>query len=675
MWYKNCYRRNLVDMHIEDWDESFLSEFDPEDYVKNLKTAHIEAAMLYFQSHVGHCYFPTKVGHMHAAFRGREDMMKRVVELCHAEGIKVVGYYSLIFNTYEADKHPEWNSVSRETGLTRRQTGNRYGICCPSNPEYVEFVKAQIDEMAEYFDVDGMFYDMTFWTANCDCEHCRARYKAETGKELTDGKVPVENWNDPTWMEFQRMRVRWMGEFAHTVTDHTRKVMPGVSVEHNCANAIAGGAKFCTTELVIDACDYAGGDLYGDLYNHSFAAKFYYTTTKNQPFEYMTCRCDKKLSAHTNSKTEEQLAVEVLLTTAHHGASFIIDAIDPVGTLNSRAYELIGRVFEYQMPYEKYFSGDLAADVGVYYSERGNFVQKEDVPYSKIASAAAIRALIEENVPTGVVTNGTTGNIGKYKALVVPHVAEITDQNREHIRKFAENGGAVYISGATDTELIKTLLGAEFEGYTEHDRTYLAPTEAGREYFGEFDAKYPLPIDAPLPIVRIGDAEVLATVTLPYTKPSELRFASIHSNPPGIATEIPAIVRKKLGKGTVIWSAASIECDDRRSHQKLFHALLDSIVGYESLTVSSDAPRQIELVTFKRESDMLVSAVDLFCTDELLAVRDFTVSVRCDQKPKRIVRLAGKGHGDLDIPFEYSGERAVFKVSGLVMFDMFKIEL
>ena len=32
MWYKNCYRRNLVDMHIEDWDESFLSEFDPEDY-------------------------------------------------------------------------------------------------------------------------------------------------------------------------------------------------------------------------------------------------------------------------------------------------------------------------------------------------------------------------------------------------------------------------------------------------------------------------------------------------------------------------------------------------------------------------------------------------------------------------------------------------------------------
>ena len=38
-WYRNVYRRNLVDMHIEDWDERFLSEFDPKDYVENLKKA------------------------------------------------------------------------------------------------------------------------------------------------------------------------------------------------------------------------------------------------------------------------------------------------------------------------------------------------------------------------------------------------------------------------------------------------------------------------------------------------------------------------------------------------------------------------------------------------------------------------------------------------------------
>ena len=54
-WFTKAYRRNLVDMHIEDWDEAFLSRFDPAEYAANLKKAHIQAPMIYLQSHVGHC--------------------------------------------------------------------------------------------------------------------------------------------------------------------------------------------------------------------------------------------------------------------------------------------------------------------------------------------------------------------------------------------------------------------------------------------------------------------------------------------------------------------------------------------------------------------------------------------------------------------------------------------
>ncbi len=54
-WYQRQWRRNLVDMHIEDWDEEFLSKFDPDEYVRLLKLGNIGAPMLYFQSHVGLC--------------------------------------------------------------------------------------------------------------------------------------------------------------------------------------------------------------------------------------------------------------------------------------------------------------------------------------------------------------------------------------------------------------------------------------------------------------------------------------------------------------------------------------------------------------------------------------------------------------------------------------------
>ena len=70
-WYTNAYRRNVIDMHIEDWDEKFLSEFD-EKYVKLLRTSKVDSAVVYAQSHVGYCNYPTKAGHMHKGLKGKD---------------------------------------------------------------------------------------------------------------------------------------------------------------------------------------------------------------------------------------------------------------------------------------------------------------------------------------------------------------------------------------------------------------------------------------------------------------------------------------------------------------------------------------------------------------------------------------------------------------------------
>ena len=39
MWIEGNYRRNLLDMHIDDWNEEFLSKVDPEAYAEALKEA------------------------------------------------------------------------------------------------------------------------------------------------------------------------------------------------------------------------------------------------------------------------------------------------------------------------------------------------------------------------------------------------------------------------------------------------------------------------------------------------------------------------------------------------------------------------------------------------------------------------------------------------------------
>ena len=672
-WYQNAFRRHLLDMHIEDWNPAFLSEFSVEDYVANLKRAKVQAAMIYTQSHNGHCYFPTKVGHMHASFKGREDMIRRLVDRCHEEGISVVGYYSLIYNTYEEDHHSEWRVVSADEPVPYYRKGRRYGFCCPNNPEYRAFLRAQIDEIADYFTLEGMFFDMTFWPASllCRCEHCKARYLADTGKEMPE--TFDDRW-DGNWGEFMHLREAWMGEFAKFITTYAKEKMPHITVEHNYANSVAGGYLTGSTELVSEQCDYTGGDIVGDFYDHSFTAKYFYGVSKNQPFEYMLYRCDNDLKAHTISKNEEMLATEVMLVTALHGANFIIDAIDPVGTMDPRVYDLFGRVFDRSMPYEPYMSGKMLQEVGIYYATTGRYNSRKEKFNNKTCSLALSRTMIERHIPYGVVSNIATGDLSSYAAVFAPQIAGLTDKHRADLLRYVEEGGTLYFSGVEEPALLDSLLGATYERYTEEGFVYMAPTAAGAPLFGQFTPKYPLPTDKSLPVIKPAeDVTVLATMTMPYTKKNEARFASIHSNPPGIPTDLPALLVRKVGRGNVIWSAAPIEMDHRRAYKDLLMELLAAYA--RPLVQQTNAPRQVEIVTFRREEDVLISAVDLFCTDELLPVRPFTVTYTLPAAPKKVIRLASREHGDEEIPFTYADGKLTFTTAELVMFDMYRIVL
>jgi len=62
----------------------------------------------YVQSHVGLFNYPTKVGQQHKNLKGR-DLIREILDGCHAEHIAVVLYVSLIFDRWASDNHPEWN--------------------------------------------------------------------------------------------------------------------------------------------------------------------------------------------------------------------------------------------------------------------------------------------------------------------------------------------------------------------------------------------------------------------------------------------------------------------------------------------------------------------------------------------------------------------------------------
>ena len=612
MWIEGNYRRNLMDMHIDDWNPEFLSRINIDEYVDALKDAGIQAAMVKGRPHTGLAYYPTKTGRMHAGLKGF-DFFGTMIQKCHENGIAVIAYFTQIFDNWAYETHPEWRLVTGDgkgmreyRGMSNFKTG-RYGIVCPNNAGYRQYVKDCLTEMNTLYDFEGMFLDMTFFPEVCYCPSCRRKYMDETGRELPR-KI---DWKDDEWLAYVYKRDQWIAEYAAFATDCVKAVKPHVTIEHQFSR-ITGSWIDGSTEDIMKAVDYAGGDYYGGFLQQTFINKYYKNVSPYLPFVYHTSRCDPELVYHTTTKTEEELLLHVITALVHNGAFLLVDAINPDGSIVPEVYHgLMKRIYQKTSQYEPYVNGNLYHDAAVWFASHAKYDPNEtdleimdksfNPSYYMDAPVAAASVLREKNVPFEVIGAGNIRD-EKAKVLILSHVAHIRDEEMDEIEAYLERGGNLYVSGPVGNERLQKLLGIKVTGRTEHNFTYMSPTEEGAELFAGFSHIAPLTIDMPQMEAEIVDAAgltVLATMTLPYTMTSTYEFAAIHSNPPGIYTESPCAVLKKLGGGSILWTAAPIEMSRPYMSRQVFYRMIDLLRGEAVFT--SNAPKFVEVLGWNKE--------------------------------------------------------------------------
>ena len=180
-------------------------------------------------------------------------------------------------------------------------------------------------------------------------------------------------------------------------------------------------------------------------------------------------------------------------------------------------------------------------------------------------------------------------------------------------------------------------------------------------------AAYPLPFDLSVPILKNlpVDARVLAHVKLPYTTQGNERFASIHSNPPGIMTGYPAVVYREIGKGRVLFSAMPIEKEPVGVYGRILRNLL-YVLGLK-LSLTATAPASVELVTFDTAATRTVGTVTL--DQDQGPVAPFAVSMPWQSRPQRVRRISS---GE-ELPFVYENGVLRFQTGTLDIFDLYEI--
>lgn len=627
MWYRESAFRNLVDMHIPDWNPEFMSKFDPEAYADCMARAKVDTALVYAGNCLGMCFFPTEVGHMHEGLHGR-DLIGETFAALRKRGIRPIMYFN-IWSRWAYDTHPEWrirlangNDTVGAPGKSRRI---RFGCCCLNAKGYRDYVKQQFTQMCRDYDFEGFWVDMCGWHNKiCTCNHCRERYLKETGRELPE----TVDFNDPVWVDFVRYRERWLYDFNKMIRDTVDECKPGTTIAFQSAFwSSAWMSSF--TKAYAGLSDYLAGDFYGDALMYSRICKYLSNVSKNRPMEFMTSRC-MNLNDHTTTKSKDELKFSCISALLHGAAFLFIDAIDPKGTLDARLYDSMGELKEEVRPYLEHWSPDaeLAAEVGFYYnflsgySDAANgksIAEPEENLYFAMRDRLGYAA--ETMIASHFTYDMTPDAVDKYTVLVLTEQHVIADEDIRKLTAFVEKGGTLIVTGDSGAKnadgrpgmTLEHLTGVKLCGKFEEDTCYFDPCKYSKEVFDGANADYPLfYAGRAVKGMPAPDVEVLAKMRKSFSDSGEIyRFASAISNPPGEATDYAGVTCRRYGKGRVYWMSVPLMESNSPRQKKVFANIVRLALGKGRTMVETDAPSWMEAM-IRRDREKNCSYISLY---------------------------------------------------------------
>ena len=157
------------DFHTMPNIKNLFGNFNAEEFAKSLSEAKVRYINFFARCNIGFSYYDTKVG---IKYPGLErDILKEVLDACHKYDIGVTAYFNAGLNHEHCYLHPEWMTLDREGRIIRGdRTANYFRTPC-YNTGFFEHLKAEVLEVVNNYDVDGIFLDCMAPRA-CFCPNC-----------------------------------------------------------------------------------------------------------------------------------------------------------------------------------------------------------------------------------------------------------------------------------------------------------------------------------------------------------------------------------------------------------------------------------------------------------------------------------------------------------------------
>ncbi|MBI2964812.1 MAG: beta-galactosidase trimerization domain-containing protein, partial [Chloroflexi bacterium] len=401
-------------------------------------------------------FFPSKLPYQHPSpwlkDRTGGDLIGDAVEAAHRAGVRIVSrvdFSKLHQDVYEA--HPDWFYVSPKR---QPQIYNGLYSACPNGAYYQEKSLEIIDEVLARYDVDGFFFNMftfpeydysrTFWGI-CQCVNCQRRFKSEAGQDLPQ----APDWQNPAYVAHLDFKRKVLAELSGRIRDRIRS-KPGTCLLLRQTSDVTMHEVNNAVDRPLPLPRFWPGDV----------AK---QDRGADPAKPVVTNVVLFLDIPYRFSAEQPGLVQV------YGAQVLAHGVNPwiyvVGTLDQpdrKNFEAGAGILRFHRENEDLYAGSrLCPVVAIVSSTKSEERYGRERGQELVGDAyrGAYRAFVEEHIPFVVVPDAVlpdkqrNGELAKYRCLVLPNVAALSEAEASAIDAYVQAGGglvATFESGHFD---------------------------------------------------------------------------------------------------------------------------------------------------------------------------------------------------------------------------------
>ena len=636
-------------------------------------------------------FYPTDVAYHHrSAFLGTRDLFGEMAAAARTRGIRVVARMDCNYSWEEALRaHPEWFERDRDGQPRRHNESTWLFKTCMFSPYFTEQMPAIYREIAKRYAVDAFFtngWPSTGALGVCYCESCQKVYRDKVGgvpPEQTDATSPLYRRYYAAFMD--RLLEVWRSWDAVA-----RESRPDAVYVGNLGGGIRVVKDLARIGQVAGwfNADHQGRSGDTPLWDCAQQGRVARSVMKGRTITNVT-------GAYSNSRPVwrhvAKPAAETTLWMAQTVASGMVPWFHWLGgSPEDQRWRDTGKTFfAWLAAQEPHFRNTRSVtDVAVLFPQstiafyRAGRLQATDYLQGLYAALLQGRFLFDFVHESDL----SEATLGRYRALLVPNAAHLSDESCQQIRAYVDVGGSLLATfetarynewgDARSEPALAQVCGISVAGEVVGPaaNSYMRIEERHPVLAG-FDGTALLPGPENRLPIRLREAGRPAVTVVPSYPafPPEMVY------PRTPRTDEPAAVFRERGNSRVAYFAGDVDRTFWRSGNPDLSRLLQNSVrwlrGNRTLPVTIEGDGLLEAFAWETEPGYALHLLN-YTTPNLtwgLVERSYAIGpqrVRFEIAPGRTLKRVEALRSGRALPFQQDGTAVRFEVASVVDYEV-----